>query len=508
MSFLATDTIVVLLYALAVATTISWLRGRQKDTIPPLIGSNGAISSYKAAYQLLHNAADIVLQGYLRNPDGVFRVPSLYQWDYVANGKKRIGEVSSASEDVLSFKHGVEETLQASYMTGREVADDSYHHHTVRTTLTRNLGRCFPEVRDEIMCAFDDVLKVKSEDWETFTALPSIMQVVARTSNRLFCGLPLCRNQEYLNFGITFTIAVFLRGQIIRMFPNFLRPIVGRLISPRKQGLRQVLRFLGPVIRERLAKEDELGPDWPDKPNDLISWLIQDAAPEKKRDVSGIALRVLLTNSAAIHTSTMALVDALFDLTTYPSHIQPMREEVERVIRKEGWTKSALANMHKVDSFIRESQRLNGAQSIAMTRKVVAKEGFRFSDGTVIPFGSFVGVSGRPVQHDPVNYDHPDVFDGFRFSRMREQQSREAGEKGIFKNHMVSTAPEHLVFGHGTHACPGRFFAATELKAMLAHMLVAYDIKSDNEGVRPPEYTFGQMRSPNPTARLWVRRRQ
>lgn len=37
-----------------------------------------------------------------------------------------------------------------------------------------------------------------------------------------------------------------------------------------------------------------------------------------------------------------------------------MREEAERVVEKEGWTKAALNSMIKIDSFLRESQRLNG----------------------------------------------------------------------------------------------------------------------------------------------------
>jgi len=53
-----------------------------------------------------------------------------------------------------------------------------------------------------------------------------------------------------------------------------------------------------------------------------------------------------------------------------------------------------------------------------------------------------------------------------------------------------------------------RFFAATELKAMLAYLLINYDIKAENEGVRPPDYSFGRVRQPSPTAKIWVRRRQ
>jgi hypothetical protein len=62
------------------------------------------------------------------------------------------------------------------------------------------------------------------------------------------------------------------------------------------------------------------------------------------------------------------------------------------------------------------------------------------------------------------NYDHADVFDGFRFSRMREERvgligndDHDAGNRtGVFNRHMVSTAPDYLVFGHGRNTCPGR----------------------------------------------------
>jgi hypothetical protein len=37
-----------------------------------------------------------------------------------------------------------------------------------------------------------------------------------------------------------------------------------------------------------------------------------------------------------------------------------MRDEVEAAIKEFGWTKAAMDNMVKVDSFLRESLRMNG----------------------------------------------------------------------------------------------------------------------------------------------------
>ena len=54
---------------------------------------------------------------------------------------------------------------------------------------------------------------------------------------------------------------------------------------------------------------------------------------------------------------------------------------------------------------------------------------------------------------------------------------------------------------------PGRWLAATELKAMLAHILLSYDVKFEQEGVRPPnEWLMGGC-IPNRTAKVLFRKR-
>jgi len=506
MSSIATvDTTVLLSYALVAVATISWLWGRNKETVPALIGGNGFFSSYAGVYHYIVNGEEVLQDGYRRNPDGVFRIPRLWRWDYLANGTKRIAEIFAAPEDVLSIYHGDQEALQSDYTMGPEITSDPYHNRTVRTKLNpRNIARLLPDVMDEIVSSFEDTLPLGNADWTTFPVMPNIMQSIARITNRIFVGLPLCRNKEYLKVCIDYATAIFKSAGIIAFVPMILRPVIGPFLSPKEKALRHGMKFLGPLVEERLAKEAELGPNWPDKPDDFISWLLEDAQGSA-RTAPAISLRLLVLNMAALHTSTMALTGALFDLTTHPIHLEPMREEVEHVVKEHGWTKAALDNMHKIDSFLRESQRMN--DSITFMRKVVGKDGFAFSDGVVIPYGSFLCTSGRLVHHDSANYDDAEVFNGFRFSRVREEQDPSTNE-GIFKRHMVSTGPDHLPFGHGKHACPGRFFATTELKAMFAHLLVSYDIKAENEGVRPADYTFGALRMPSPTARILVRRRQ
>jgi Cytochrome P450 len=50
----------------------------------------------------------------------------------------------------------------------------------------------------------------------------------------------------------------------------------------------------------------------------------------------------------------------LYRLLENPEYIEPLREEVDAVIAEEGWTKAGIDKMHKIDSFLRETQRLGG----------------------------------------------------------------------------------------------------------------------------------------------------
>lgn len=105
-------------------------------------------------------------------------------------------------------------------------------------------------------------------------------------------------------------------------------------------------------------------------------WLMEEANADEQ-DVRSLTLRVLTVNFAAIHTSSMArflilhslcilliilqsFTHALHHLAANPDCIQPLREEVDAVIASEGWTKTAMQKMRKVDSFLKESQRVDG----------------------------------------------------------------------------------------------------------------------------------------------------
>ncbi|KAG6840059.1 hypothetical protein C0991_009289 [Blastosporella zonata] len=200
---------------------------------------------------------------------------------------------------------------------------------------------------------------------------------------------------------------------------------------------------------------------------------------------------------AAIHTSSITFSQALFELATHPECVQELRDEIESVTDRDGWTYEALNQMVKVDSFMKESQRLNMLVHLMMER--VVRQPFTFSDGTVIPAGSTVAIAGYPAHMNETSYKDPHTFQPFRFVEKREQTGR--------KFDMVSTHTDFLAFGHGLHSCPGRFFASAELKLMLAHVVMTYDVQMEGDARRPDDVWYLMTCIPNPKAEILLRKR-
>jgi len=77
-------------------------------------------------------------------------------------------------------------------------------------------------------------------------------------------------------------------------------------------------------------------------------------------------------------------------------------------------------------------------------RKVM--NSFTFSNGITIKRGEIVGTNIAGLHMDENIYKNAHIFDGFRFSRMRE-------EKGDLASlYAANTSTEFLQFGHGRHA--------------------------------------------------------
>jgi len=379
---------------------------------------------------------------------------------------------------------------------GPTIYHNLYHVSVIRSQLTRSLDKLFPVIHDEIVASFEDGIPNNGKEWTSVPAMDLMMDVICRTSGRILVGQDKCRDVDYRETSKAFNMDVLKGSAIINMFPNVLKPLVGYFFM-NSRSVQRAVKHLEPIILERFKMFEEYGTEWSDKPDDFLQWLIE-SAEDKERTVVSQTLRILGVNFASMHTTNLTFTHALYYLAAYPQYVEELRQEVEGIIETDGWTKAALLKMRKVDSFLKESQRINTLAASTLSR--VALKDFTFSDGTFIPAGTFVSAAMRAMHLDETVYHDANVFNPWRFS-----DKREGGEST--KHQMVTTSLEYLTFAHGRHACPGRFFAATELKAMLAHIITTYDIKMEKGSV-PATFWIGILLMPSPTARVLFRKRQ
>ncbi|KAM6503777.1 Cytochrome P450 [Amanita muscaria] len=466
----------------------------------PAIGPSGVLSSYIGTFRFLRHGRDMLKEGYEKFYGSIFKIPTLTSWVVVVTSGPLIDELRRAPEDFLSAFDAVRDAFLTDLTVGPETFLDPFHIDVIKGPLTRNIGTKFADVQDEIAVAFDEDIPFKGDEWSKVTVYSTLLDIVARTSNRMLVGFPLCRNSDWIELNKRYTMNVMKSAMILGLVPPALRPIVAPLLRgllPR--DIKCATRLIEPLIQQRLEQEVQHGTDWPDKPNDIITWTL-DVTRDKPRSLRAIIIAILGVNFAAIHTTTLSVTFVLFELATRPEYVQPLRDEIEAVIKEEGWSIDSVRKLRKLDSFIKECMRVSNFALVIMGRK--ARKDFTFSDGTTIPAGSTVVVPFNPVHTDKDKYVNPDKFDGFRFERLRAQEGEET------KHQLLSLGVDYVLFGHGRHACPGRFFVINEIKVMLAHLLLNYDIKMADGGGRPKDWQFGIFTGPDTNAKILFRKRR
>lgn len=132
----------------------------------------------------------------------------------------------------------------------------------------------------------------------------------------------------------------------------------------------------------------------------------------------------------------------------------------------------------------------------------VATKDVVLSDGNIIPKGATIVISAHTVNEDNSIYPEADKYDAYRFLKKRQTPGQE------HMHQFVTTTNQSFGFGHGVHACPGRFFASNETKIVLLHLLLNYDWKFKEGTTRPKNFEIHTESVPDPTVELLFRARK
>ncbi|OQD60165.1 hypothetical protein PENPOL_c027G03353 [Penicillium polonicum] len=454
----------------------------------PLVGKTWwELTNKKARQRFTRSCRQLIAEGFEKGVN-VFQIIGATS-PIVVLHPKFVDEIKSNPD--LSFDDSIK---KASYEAGTTV-------EIVRTSLTQALGSISLRLSKESGAILNEYLP-PTDEWKPYHIADKIPYMVARLSSSIFVGETISHDDEWIDVSVNYAIDAFMAMRDLREWPSILHPIVHWFL-PSTQKLRTHLEMARSIIsreieRRALIRAGKLPADNPPRGPDALDWYRETAEARNNLTFDQSCAQVGLA-LAAIHTTSNLLTNVVYDLAAYPEYIQPLRDEIRAVAVEDGvLKKTSLLKLKLMDSVMKESQRTNPLSLTSMNR--LALKQIALSDGTVIPKGANMFVSMKILEDDTI-YPNAATYDGYRFCNKRKQPGNE------HKHQFVATTSEHFVFGHGVHACPGRFFAANETKIMLLHLLLKYDWKLQSGG-RPPNIENGVESITDPRVQILFRSRK
>ncbi|KAI0198522.1 cytochrome P450 monooxygenase [Astrocystis sublimbata] len=461
----------VLGIVLVLSTAYAWATSNPTLKKLPLVNPPNLFSDAEAKRNFRDNANTILQKARKELPKKPYRMTTDYgeivmlpsEWLNEVRNNPNLSFMGTITQERMCEIRGFE-PLAAIGHDGRLV------QIIARKQLTKLIAQVTAPLSEEIAYAVEINLE-NSTEWRETNINSVILDVTARMSSRVFLGEELARSEEWLYIAKNYQVDVGKAMNKLQQYPVNLRPYIGRFFPESKlvySHYERSKKVIEPILEKRreMARAALQAGQKAPVFNDALGW-IEEESKALNITAYDAATFNLLISTVAIGTTSDLLQTVLVDLARHPETLQAVRDEIVQILKHEGWKKTSLYNMKLMDSTIKESQR---TKPFLTTLRRSVEADIVLSDGTLIKKGSRIHVDLLRMQDSEV-YENPEVWKGDRFLEMRTQP----GKDNLAQ--LVTTSSDHFGFGHGLHACPGRFLAANEIKIALCHLLMKYDWK-------------------------------
>lgn len=435
--------------------------------------------------------------------------------------------VISRPESILSATDAQIDAIEGTHtMLSWEVVHEPVHKFIIQRDLKHHLAELAPDVQDEISHAVDTIWGLDTESFKMVNLDATIRSIVTRASNRAFVGSPLCekrtlhhrvkeintdvvgRDPVFTENTLSYIDSIPLNALFLKLFPGPLRAFITQFSSLGTRLFQsRCTRLLKPFFENRISA-------WHQDPttmlNNFADWLVNDAFKldnPSDRTPDRLSRRLMAVNFAAVHTTTMTAANMMLDIASGSegrSCLAAISTECQQLSVKYGsqWSPARLTEMIVTDSALRESMRLSGFAGKGFSRKVMPPNGLSLPNGVHVPHGKTVCISAYSLHHDESIYAKP-----YQFIYNRFLQPLADGEESPLQLSKSATTTEvnHAPWGHGKHACPGRFFAVALIKMILAYIVEKYELEIWDE--RPANFWLVETPLPPRNVLIGIRRR-
>ena len=184
------------------------------------------------------------------------------------------------------------------------------------------------------------------------------MRLVSRISARIFHSAAAAENDHWLDIATEHVHSTVVWTENLKKWPAMARPLVYRFVKGRRYMMQRFEEGKAVVAQTLQKKKANEGKPLSSPPTLLDHLYEGQLGPD---NVEGHTVAQINLCVAAIQSMAATLTQSLMDLATHPEYVPELLEEINTTIERNGGVvdKRVLTEMWKLDSFIKETQRLN-----------------------------------------------------------------------------------------------------------------------------------------------------
>ena len=136
-----------------------------------------------------------------------------------------------------------------------------------------------------------------------------------------------------------------------------------------------------PILEQRI-QDDKTGKNGV-KRSDTVQWMYDSLPEQEKSDYAFQGVAQLAITAVSVQSTSKLLVNIVLNLMTYTEYVPILKQEIQDVLAECGgkWTLDSMAQLEKLDSFMRESLRfeppLTGELIVIQPRICIITDCFR-----------------------------------------------------------------------------------------------------------------------------------
>jgi hypothetical protein len=312
----------------------------------------------------------------MQYPDSPFILEKAQKWIILPHAL--VDEVKRIPEHQASFLRTNYERFQGHY-TGIGTFTPDEGIAALRNDLPRNIDKVLCDLQDEVSYALDKEIG-DCHTWTEATLYRNVLGIIARLSALTFVGMTLCRDEAWIAATKSLSTDIIITMYTIKWFSPWVRPFVTPFLSQYRKLIwynfflssklkPQVTAIVdayktNSMSRDAIPAEDILDEKVAKENQNLVHWTIGNFKDPARVGVVEIGRQFYVITFAAIHTTGAALTHVLFDIAAHPEYAKILREEIDAVVAEENHLqgrllKTSIPKLKKLDSFIKESQRVN-----------------------------------------------------------------------------------------------------------------------------------------------------